>query len=466
MPKKIAVSTLQASTLDILNVIRQNASYEYQQMVPVVAQASEIPAVGDIILGTPAFANQFINALVNRIAFVAITSKTYNNPYEKFKKGYLTTGETIEEVFVELTKVREFSVEKAEAREFKRTLPDVRTAFHAMNWRVQYPITIQDEDLRMAFVSLDGVTDLIQRIIGQVYTSANYDEYLLFKYLLIKAVSHGKMAPVAVNASDIHNAAVSFRAVSNGMTFMSTKYNDAQVHTITDKADQYIFMSADFNAQFDVNVLASAFNMDKADFMGKLELIDDWTSFDNERFEIIRANSTALEEVTAEELALMGDVIAVLVDKEWFQVYDNLNRMTDKQVASGMYWNYFYNVWKTVSSSPFSNAVVFVKNTASTSLPASITATVDTKSVSADATVITLAISEPVGLAPNDVMFEQTDDAVTKGVAVHRYGAYMFPEGQTSVAAKLMLKDTEYANDDGITTSLDVGDTVVFTPVE
>lgn len=466
MPKKIAVSTLQASTLDILNVIRQNASYEYQQMVPVVAQASEIPAVGDIILGTPAFANQFINALVNRIAFVAITSKTYNNPYEKFKKGYLTTGETIEEVFVELTKVREFSVEKAEAREFKRTLPDVRTAFHAMNWRVQYPITIQDEDLRMAFVSLDGVTDLIQRIIGQVYTSANYDEYLLFKYLLIKAVSHGKMTPVAVNVSDIHNAAVSFRAVSNGMTFMSTKYNDAQVHTITDKGDQYIFMSADFNAQFDVNVLASAFNMDKADFMGKLELIDDWTSFDNERFEIIRANSTALEEVTAEELALMGDVIAVLVDKEWFQVYDNLNRMTDKQVASGMYWNYFYNVWKTVSSSPFSNAVVFVKNTASTSLPATITATVDTKSVSADATVITLAISEPVGLAPNDVMFEQTDDAVTKGVAVHRYGAYMFPEGQTSVTAKLMLKDTEYANASGITTSLDVGDTVVFTPVE
>lgn len=466
MPKKIAVSTLQASTLDILNVIRQNASYEYQQMVPVVAQASEIPAVGDIILGTPAFANQFINALVNRIAFVAITSKTYNNPYEKFKKGYLTTGETIEEVFVELTKVREFNVEKAEAREFKRTLPDVRTAFHAMNWRVQYPITIQDEDLRMAFVSLDGVTDLIQRIIGQVYTSANYDEYLLFKYLLIKAVSHGKMTPVAVNVSDIHNAAVSFRAVSNGMTFMSTKYNDAQVHTITDKADQYIFMSADFNAQFDVNVLASAFNMDKADFMGKLELIDDWTSFDNERFEIIRANSTALEEVTAEELALMGDVIAVLVDKEWFQVYDNLNRMTDKQVASGMYWNYFYNVWKTVSSSPFSNAVVFVKSTASTSLPATITATVDTKSVSADATVITLAISEPVGLAPNDVMFEQTDDAVTKGVAVHRYGAYMFPEGQTSVAARLMLKDTEYVNASGITTSLDVGDTVVFTPAE
>ena len=30
MPRRIAVGTLNASTLDILNVIRQNASYEYQ----------------------------------------------------------------------------------------------------------------------------------------------------------------------------------------------------------------------------------------------------------------------------------------------------------------------------------------------------------------------------------------------------------------------------------------------------
>lgn len=466
MPKRIAVSTLNASTLDILNTIRANASYEYQNMVPVVAKATDIPKVGEIIMGYPALANQFINSLMNRIAFVQLTSKIFNNPYEKFKKGYLTTGELVEEVFIELTKVREFSVEKAEAREFKRSLPDVRTAFHAMNWRVQYPITIQDEDLRMAFTSLDGVTDLISRIINQVYVSAAYDEFLLFKYLIIKAVAHGKMRPVAVDDSDIKNAGVQFRAVSNGMTFMSTKYNAQGVHTVTDKADQHIFMDAAYNAKYDVNVLAAAFNMDKAEFSGQLELIDDWTSFDNERFDIIRANSDMIEEVTAEELALMQDVIGVLVDREWFQVYDNLSRMTDKQVASGLYWNYFYNAWKTVSSSPFSNAVVFVKNTASTSLPATITATVDTKSVSADATVITLSISEPVGLAPNDVMFEQTDDAVTKGVAVHRYGAYMFPEGQTSVTAKLMLKDTEYANASGITTSLDVGDTVVFTPVE
>jgi hypothetical protein len=137
--------------------------------------------------------------------------------------------------------------------------------------------------------------------------------------------------------------------------------------------------------------------------------------------------------------------------------------MSDKPVASGLYWNYFYNAWKTVSSSPFSNAVVFVDQTAVPSNPATITATVASKEVSDEATVITLAVSEPTGLAPTDVIFVQTSDAVTKGVAVHPYGVYIFPAGQTSVDAKLTLKGAGYEAS-AITTSLDVGDTVSFTP--
>ena len=139
-------------------------------------------------------------------------------------------------------------------------------------------------------------------------------------------------------------------------------------------------MDSNFNAKFDVDVLSAAFNMEKADFMGRLLLIDDFTSFDNERFDVIRANSDMIEEVTATELALMADVKAVLVDTEWFQVYDNNVMFTEKYVASGMYWNYFYNVWKTVSSSPFSNAVVFVDDGATITAPASFTFTVSDKS--------------------------------------------------------------------------------------
>lgn len=127
MAKRIASSTLNATTLDILNVIRQNASYDYQQNVPVVNKASDIPKVGEVIYGTPAFANQFINALVNRIAIVRVQSATFNNPYI-LKKGYLEFGETVEDIFVSIAKAVDYTPEKASAREFKRTLPDVRSA--------------------------------------------------------------------------------------------------------------------------------------------------------------------------------------------------------------------------------------------------------------------------------------------------------------------------------------------------
>lgn len=317
MARRVAVNTLNASTIDILNVIRQNASYDYQQNVPVVTTSNDIPKVGEVIYGTPAFANQFINALVNRIAIVRTQSATFNNPYSILKKGYLEFGETVEDIFVSIAKAVDFSAEKASAREFKRTIPDIRSAFHVMNWRVMYPVTIQDEDLRQAFLSMDGVTSLIAKIVDSVYTAAEYDEFLMFKYLLIKSISHGKMKPVALGAT-MNDAAVEFRGASNILPFMSNEYNEAAVKTNTPKDRQVIFMDARYNAQYDVNVLASAFNMDKADFMGRLFLIDNWSDFDNDRFDVIRENSDGIEEITADELALMAKVKAVILDENCF----------------------------------------------------------------------------------------------------------------------------------------------------
>lgn len=467
MPRRIAVNSLNASTVDIINTIRANASYEYQQLVPEITNAIEIPKVGEVLYGYPALANQFINALVNRIALVRVKSATFNNAYAELKKGYLEFGETVEEVFVSICKAREFSAEKAKDRELKRSLPDVRSAFHTMNWRVQYPVTIQDEDLRMAFTSAQGVQDLIAKIIDSVTTASEYDEFLLFKYLMIKAIAHGKMYPVAIDATDIKDFGKKSRGVSNLITFMSDKYNASGVHTTTPKADQYIFMDAMFNADYDVDVLASAFNMDKVEYQGKLKLIDDFGTFDNERFNVIRANSDMIEEVTAEELAICAKVKAVLVDKEWFQVYDNLTKFTEDYVASGMYWNYFYNVWKTVSYSPFSNAIVLVDNTAETALPATFTAKIADKSVSEAGTVLTIMVDEKSSLSNSNVRFIQSSSATTAGVAVHPYGAVIFPAG-VSTGVDLIAEIDGVQFTMGVTKiepTLEVGNALTFTKV-
>ena len=462
MARRIAVTSLNATTLDIINTIRANASYEYQQSIPAIESEADIPKVGELLYGYPSLANQFINSLVNRIAAVRVNSAVFNNEYKDLKKGVLEYGETVEEVFVAIAKAREFSVEKAASREFKRTLPDVKTAFHVMNWRVQYPITIQDEDLRMAFTSSQGVQDLIARIVDQVYTAAEYDEFLLFKYLLIKGVNSGALKPVYFDSGDIKNAAVAFRGTSNLLTFMKKEYNAAGVTTATPKADQYIFMDANFNAQFDVNVLSAAFNMDKADFMGKLKLIDDFTTFDNERFAEIREASDMVEEVTSAELSAMSGIKAILVDREWFQIYDNLNKFTECYVSSGLYWNYNYHVWKTVSYSPFSNAVAFVAGSAA-SPTASYTLTIDTVSHMEDSDGHECLMFTLTG-GPDNIQYVNNTTNIGNGIATKPYGAYIVPlDGYfgNHVATNVVIKAT--VNDVGYTVSggVDVEDVAV-----
>lgn len=366
MARKIAYSTLNASGQDIMNVIRANASYEYQQYIPEVNKLNDMVAVGERIMGYPAMANQFLNALINRIAAVIVNSHTFKNVFAPLKKRDLRLGETVEEVFVGMAKAREFSAEKAEARELKRTLPDVRAAFHLCNVDMQYAVTIQNRDLARAFLTDEGLDDLIARIVDSIYRGLEYDEYQIFKYLIIMGFNNGeiyqKTITSGLGADALHDAAIAFRATSNQMLFVNTEFNAAGVHTNTPREDQVILMDAEFAAAFDVSVLAAAFNMDKADFMGRLILIDSFQTFDNERFSAIVDATDAMEEVTDAELTAMAPVKAIIADKEYFQYYKYAYQTAfdEKYVAAGQYWNYFYRYSAIAGTSPFSNAVAIV----------------------------------------------------------------------------------------------------------
>ena len=475
--RRVSANPLQASTLDIINVIRQNASAEYQNLVPEITKASDIPKVGEVLQGYPACANQFINALVNRIALVVTQSATFNNPYNRLKKGYLEYGETVEEIFVSIAKVKVANVEKAPTREFKRTIPDVKSAFHIMNWQVMYPVTIQEQDLNQAFLSAQGVTDLISKIVNQIYVAYEYDEFLLFKYLIIKGVNQGKFKALSIgDGTDLHKAAISFRGTSNQLTFMSTDYNETGVMTNTPRDRQVIFMDANFNAQYDVEVLSAAFNMDKATFSGSLFLIDDFTKFDNDRFAEIRAESDMIDEVTSDELAMMKNVKAVLLDEDWFQVYDNLNKFTETYVSSGLYWNYFYHVRKTISTSPFANAITFVTDNVKfkgDTIGDTIEVSVTEKSIADNATVITLNPNVVSGeyseanptLAQPPVEFVQTQAATENGVAVHTYGAIMFPPNATGFIPEMKVNGHLYRASTTLNTDVEVNDKFTFTSV-
>lgn len=361
MPTVPKTQTLNATSVDILNAIRNSASTNYRDFVPMANNSVEsIRGIGEIIMQYTPLQNEFLNALVNRIARVIITSKMYSNPLAMFKKGLIDFGETIEEIFVNIANPHQYDVEESESKVFAREIPDVRAAFHTLNYKKFYKQTIQNKDLNQAFLSWDGITDLISKIVNAMYTAANYDEFVTTKYMLAKAILDGRLTAITVDANDAKAAVTKIKGVSNSLTFMSNNYNVAGVQTFTDKNDQYLLVNSQFDSEIDVEVLASAFNMSKAEFLGHRILIDGFGTLDVARLNALFKDNPNYEEPSQDTLTALNAIPAVLVDKNFFMIFDNMYEFTENYNGQGLYWNYFYHTWKTFSMSPFANALVFV----------------------------------------------------------------------------------------------------------
>lgn len=388
MPTKPIISSFKASGIDVLNAIRANASSTYQERIPVATQEN-IRQIGNAMMTYEATQNEFLSALVNRIGRVIITSKSYTNPLRVFKKGILEYGETIEEIFVNIAKAKQFDPSVAEEEVFKREIPDVNAVFHKMNLQNFYKVTVSNEQLRQAFLSSQGINDLIGYIVDSLYTGAEFDEYITMKQLIVDAANNGEMYAVnipAVSSDNTKTIVSTIKSVSNQLEFMSSTYNSMGVLTHTRKNRQVLIIDAALDAAIDVDVLAYAFNMDKAEFMGRRVLVDNFGE--------------------------LTGVVAALVDEDWFMVYDNFIGFTENYNGQGLYWNYFYHVWKTFSTSPFSNAILFttqdVAVTNVTVSPNNIT-----HNTGSYQTVQFTANVTATGYAPKDVVWSTTSDTAT-----------------------------------------------------
>jgi hypothetical protein len=358
------IKTLSNSSVDILNAIRNNATQNYREYIPkATADADSIRQIGAIIMDYPALQNEFLSALVNRIGRVLITSKMYDNPWSFFKKGLLEYGESVEEIFVNIAKPFQFDPAVAENNVFKREIPDVKAAFHIMNYQKYYKATISNDQLRQAFLSWQGISDLIAKIVDAMYTGANYDEFQTMKYMLARHILDGHMYPVeipAVETANMKSIVSAIKGISNKYTFLSTDYNLAGVATFTNKSEQYMLINSNFDATMDVEVLASAFNMDKAEFSGRRVLVDSFGSLDTARLGELFAGDSTYEEISEDELNTLDLIPAILVDRDWFMIFDNFYNFTEQYNGEGLYWNYWYHVWKTFSVSPFANNALFI----------------------------------------------------------------------------------------------------------
>ena len=365
MPTKPFIITKSNTSQQVLNYIRNNASVNFQEKVPVVTAGSEaLREIGAIIMDSPNLQNEFTNALINQIAFVYMKSRSYENPWAVFKKGFIELGEVIEEVWIEMAEAKWFNPELAEKTVFKRELPKLRSAFHVMNYQVFYKVSISRSQLKSAFLSWNGVVDLINNIIQQLYTAMNYDEFLMMKYLLGLYIIEGRLYPTPIGdltEETIKSGVTIIKKTANDFEFMNTKYNIAGVRNYSDKSKQILIATTGFDASMDVNVLAAAFNLPYVEFIQRRILTDSFAIFDQKRLDELLADHVPnYHKFTEAELEALDSIPAVLMDESFFMIFDELMEFDEIKNPEGLYWNSFLHTWKTFSVSPFANCTVLV----------------------------------------------------------------------------------------------------------
>lgn len=401
-------SNFDNNTVNILNAVRNSIGGDYALAVPVAENNSRsIRAVGEAILAFSARQNAFASTLVNRIIFEVVKSKEYENPWAMFKAGFLEFGETVEEIFVNLASVRQYAPSDSPTNIFRRTIPSIYAGYHSMNIQVEYPLTISEDQLRQAFTSINGVSDLIKGCITSLVTAMNYDEFNVMKYMLGRLALDGKIKVVSIDTPSNttgHAIVTAIKSVSNKMEFLSDAYNYAGVKNNCKKDEQYLLEQSDLNALIDVNVLASAFNMDKAEFLGHVVTFDSISELDVDRLDIILASDPNYVTPTATQLGYLAKIRAILCAKRYFMIYDNLQKMTEAYNGDGLYMNYFLHKWQTMSTSPFENVVLFTdqQNSASISVTSTGSITVNGGTYQIEPTVTV------TGFGSKDVTYERT----------------------------------------------------------
>lgn len=348
------VKTLSATNAQILNAIRTDASFAYQQRIPAATQGDITDTVNNLLEYRPMM-NEFIDALVNRIGDVVIKSKVWTNPLAQFKRGMMQYGETIEELATTLLEAKRYDPNKCHDDVFKCNPPDVMSNFHSINRQDYYELTVNDMLLRRAFLTDYGLQDLVGRIMETPYTSDYWDEYLIMRNLFTEYARidgfYKVQVPDAAGATtreDKQDRTMAIteavRAMAGKMRFLSGQYNAAGAPTFTNPDDLVLFATPEFIAMLDVNVVAFAFNASAANLDVRVVPVDDFG---------------------------IDGCQAILCDRDFFMCADTLIDFESIRNPKAISWNYWLHHHGIYSVSRFVNAVMFTTEAGtSTTVPA------------------------------------------------------------------------------------------------
>jgi hypothetical protein len=337
-----------------LNKIREISSTIYHQYIPEITADTDISKLAAPVLEVPEVYNEFCNALVNRIVYTQFIAKSFRNPFVVLEGDAIPLGYAGQEVYTNPAKGRVYN-----ANDFAGLLvkyeADVKVQYTTINMDVQYPVTFSRQQLKKAFVSWGDLESFIDGLSNSLYNGAYIDEYNATKQLISGAYKDNIAVIETVSAISSESAAKDFITKARELYLQfqtpSDKYNawhknggeGRPVVTWSNPEDIVFIVRNDIRSYLDVNVMASAFNIDKATLLGNILTINDFDIYNEDGTKNFDGSS----------------IVGMIADKSWFRIKRQDMFMDSFYNPNNRSIQYYLNNIKMYNMSLFANGVIF-----------------------------------------------------------------------------------------------------------
>ena len=341
------------TSLNALREMSVNGSSIYHQYIPVIDENTSISTIAEPVLTVPAVANDFMSMLVNRIVYTQFETKYFRNPLQILEGDRIPLGYAGQEIYVNPAKGRKYNVNDF-AGLLQKYEADVKVQYMTLNSDLQYPVTVTRHDLKKAFTSWESLDRFIDQLSNSLYNGAYIGEYRYTKNLVGSAYSYGGVQVETVSAiTDEASAKAFVKKVRNlflNFQTPATSYNawakvggnGNPITTWSNPEDIVVILRNNVRTEIDVDVLASAFNMDKATLMGNILTVDNFDIIDDEGVKRFDGSN----------------ILGMIADKSWFKIKRQDMYLDEFYNANNRTWQYYLNITKMYQYSLFANAVV------------------------------------------------------------------------------------------------------------
>ena len=350
-----------------LNAIREISSTIYHEYVPVIDDSTDISAFAEPILNYPEVYNEFCNALVNKLVYSQFESKTFNNPLQILDGDRIPLGYAGEEGYVNPAKARSFNVNDYAGLLVKYEA-DVKIQYQVVNADLQYAVTVSRSQLKKAMTSWANLEEFITSLSNSIYNGAYIDFFRFTKNIISGAYRDNKAILTTVSGVSSEDTAKALvekaRELFLNFQLPSTEYNSwskndgsgRPITTWTNPEDIVLILRNDVRSKIDVQSLASAFNVNYADFMGRVITVDNFDVYDDEGNKVFDGSN----------------IIGGIFDKSWFRIKTQDMFMENFYNPNNRTMQYYLNVIRMYNFSLFANHTLFV-----TSAPSVATTKID-----------------------------------------------------------------------------------------